>query len=155
MKEYRFYVEDPKALNLAGIVERLGAIIGYYRPMQSTYERTKEVWGALELLLGISERKWSEWIPLLVERYTPERFSAKDAMYFKKLLYALLEKFAEEVRGYTPAMKSQLAKTIRSALDSVSKNPYPQICFFVNEFHNERISDKRFKEKCRGVIDNG
>lgn len=142
----------PDELDLASIVERLGAIIGYYRQGQSTHERTKEVWGALKTLLRISEKRWSEWTPLLVERYTPERMSSGDTEYFKQLFKALLSKFASEVKGYTPAMKLHLAKILRSALDSASANPYPQLCFFVSEFHPDRLCDKRFVKKCSEVL---
>lgn len=153
MGEYRFRVEDPGKLGLAGIVERLGAIIAYYRGYMSTHERTKEVWGALEALLRLSEKKWSEWIPLLADRYTPkDRWAVEDRNYFKELLNALLAKFADEVRGYNPATKSLLAKTIRDALDAASSSPYPQLCFFVKEFHPDRLCDNRFREKCAKVV---
>lgn len=148
MREYRFWVEDPRSLDLAGIVERLGAIVAYYRGSRgSTHERTKEVWGALKTLLSISEKKWGEWIPLIATRYTPSEFG-KASDYFRQLLEALLRKFADEVKGYTPAMKSHLAKLIRSALDSASENPYPQLCFFIKEFY----PDKELKEGCKEVV---
>ncbi len=157
MKEYRFRLENPGEASLASLVERLGAIIAYYRPAEapryrSTHERTKEVWGALQALLRLSEKKWEEWIPLLVEQYSPDFPSPSDNEYFKKLLSALLERFANEVKGYTPAMKRLLARSIRSALDSASASPYPQLCFFVKEFHPDRLCDPRFKEKCMEVI---
>jgi hypothetical protein len=150
---YRFKV-DPGQLDLAGIIERLGAIIAYYKgEWSSTHERTKEVWGALETLLRLPERKWDRWIPLITDNYVLERGSPDDTVYFKELLKTLLVKFGEETRGYTPAMKLQLAKIIRSALDSASKNPYPQICFFVYEFHRDRLCSDRFKDKCRSVLE--
>lgn len=153
--EYKFYVENPETLNLAGIVERLGAIIAYYRGTRgSTHERTKEVWGALNTLLRLSEKKWSEWIPIIVDHFTPDFASTKDVEYFKKLLKALLNKFHEEVKGYNPSVKSLLAKSIRSALDSVSGSPQPQICFFVNEFHPDRLSDERFNSCKKEVVGN-
>lgn len=153
MKEYKFYLDDPGQADLAGLVERLGAIIAYYRGSgSSTHERTKEVWGALQTLLRLSEKKWEEWIPLIVEQYNPGFGAPKDNEYFKRLLRVLLEKFALEVKGYTPAMKRLLAKSIRSALDSASASPYPQICFFVKEFHPDRVCDSRFKDRCKEVI---
>jgi len=153
MREYRFHLEDPGEADLAGLVERLGAIIAYYRGSAgSTHERTKEVWGALQTLLRLSEKKWSEWIPLIVEQHDPQFPSSNDNRYFKILLRALLERFAREVRGYTPAMKRLLAKSVRSALDSAVASPYPQLCFFVKEFHPDRVCDKRFKDKCREVV---
>ncbi len=153
MKEYKFYVENPEALDLAGIIERLGAIIAYYRgTVGSTHERTKEVWGALKTLLRLSEKKWDEWIPILVEHYTPDFRGQKPLEYFKTLLYHLLKRFADEVKGYNPSVKNLLAKSIRSALDSASGNPYPQLCFFVKEFYPDRLCDGRFKDKCKGVI---
>ncbi len=152
MNGYKFLVEDPETLGLAGIVERLGAIVAYYRPGQSTHERTKEVWGALETLLRLSEKKWKEWIPIIVEYYNPGFPSPSDTEYFKKLLHALLKKFSSEVRGYNPSVKSLLAKSIRSALDSASGFPYPQLCFFVKEFHHDRLCDDRFKDKCKEVV---
>jgi len=155
MKEYKFYVEDPSALDLNGIVERLGALIGYYRPGQSTYERTKEMWEALEMLLKLSEKMWHEWIPLLVERYVPQDFSLDDATYFKKLLHTLLEKYSAESRGCNPAIKRALAKILRSALDSASKNPYPQICFLVRESRPERLSEPRFRDRCKNIVGGG
>jgi len=152
--EYKFYVEDPGLLPLSGIVERLGAIVAYYRgSTSSTHERTKEVWGALNLLLKLPERKWSTWIPIIVEQFAPDFGSQKDTEYFKKLLRTLLLKFSDEVRGYSPSAKMLLAKSIRSALDSASGSPYPQICFFVKEGHPERLNppDERFKS-CIEVV---
>jgi hypothetical protein len=139
MKEHKFKVE-PEALDLAEIVERLGAILAYYRGRtSSTHERTKDVWGALKTLLRLSEKKWQEWIPLIAERYVPNDLG-KTTGYFHELLTVLLNKFAEEVRGYTPAMKLHLAKIIRSALDSASAHPEPQIKFFIQEFYPEKLS---------------
>lgn len=153
MKEYRFYVENPEALDLAGIIERLGTIVAYYKGSGgSTHERTKEVWGALKTLLRLSEKKWNIWIPVIVEHYAPDFGSQRDTEYFKQLLYSLLRKFAEEVRGYNPSVKNLLAKSIRSALESASGSPYPQMCFFVKEFHSNRLCDGRFKDKCMEVI---
>jgi len=155
MNEYKFYVENPSLLPISSIIERLGAIIAYYRGTSgSTHERTKEVWGALNLLLRLSEQKWSEWIPVIVEQYTPNLGSPRDTEYFKKLLQVLLQKFADEVRGYSPSTKRMLAKSIRTALDSVSSPPISSnksICFFVKEGHPERLSDERFKF-CSEVI---
>lgn len=154
MKEYRFRLDNPGEADLAGLVERLGAIIAYYRGSgSSTHERTKEVWGALQTLLRLSEKKWKEWIPLIVEQYNPGFPSPSDNEYFKVLLRTLLERFASEVRGYTPPMKRLLARSIRSALDSASAFPYPQLCFFVKEFHPDRLCDDRFKDRCKGVIE--
>lgn len=152
MGRYVFHVEDPDGLGLAEIIERLGAIIAYHRPGRSTHERTKEAWGALQALLRLSEKKWQEWIPVIVEHYKPDFASPRDTMYFQELLRALLKKFAVEVRGYNPSVKSMLAKSIRSALDSASSSPYPQLCFFVHEFHPDRLCDSRFKDVCREVV---
>ena len=153
MNKYEFYVKNLETLNLAGILERLGTIVAYYRGTGgSTHERTKEIWGALKTLLRLSERKWREWIPVIVEHYTPDFGSPRDVEYFKQLLHALLKKFSAEVKGYNPSVKSLLAKSIRSALDSVSGSPYPQLCFFVQEFHPDRLCDDRFKGVCSGVI---
>ncbi len=146
MKEYKFRVE-PEALDLAGIVERLGAILAYYRGRSSsTHERTKEVWGALKTLLRLSERKWHEWIPLISERYVPNDLG-KATDYFHELLTALLSRFAVEVRGYTPAMKLHLAKIIRSSLESASGHPDPQIEFFIKEFYPEKVSSTQNKKE--------
>ena len=153
MREYRFRVEDPEALDLAGIIGRLGAIIAYYRGTGgSTHERTKEVWGALKTLLRLSEKKWNEWIPVIVEHYAPDFGSPSDTEYFKQLLQVLVKKFSEEVKGYNPSMKSLLAKSIRSAVGSASGSPYPQLCFFIREFHPDRLCDRRFKDRCKEVI---
>lgn len=151
--KYRFYIKNPEALSLADIVERLGAIIAYYRGTSSSaYERTKEVWSALKTLLRLSEKMWNEWIPIIAERYTLGSGSTKDIEYFKQLLRALLEKFSKEVKGYNPSVKTLLAKSIRSAIDSASRYPYPQLCFFVKEFHPDRLCDKRFKDTCEEVL---
>jgi len=152
LKEYSFRLEEPGEADLAALVERLGVMLAYYRGSGgSTYERTKEVWGALQSLLRISEKKWGEWIPLLAARYTP---GFGEAAYFRELLEALLRRFAEDVRGYNPAMKRELAKAVRDALDSVVASPYPQLCFFVKEFRPERLCDERFRERCKGVVNN-
>jgi hypothetical protein len=154
VREYKFYVEDPGALDLAGIIERLGAIIAYYRGTGgSTHERTKEVWGALKTLLRLPERKWGEWIPVIVEHYTPDFPGQKPVEYFKVLLHQLLERFAEEVKGYNPSVKNLLAKSIRSALDSASRSPYPQLCFFVKEFYSDRLCEDRFRDTCKEVVE--
>ena len=106
----------------------------------------------MKALLRLSEKKWQEWIPVIVEHYTITPASPSDAEYFKKLLHALLRRFSSEVRGYNPSVKSLLAKSIRSALDSASGSPYPQLCFFVQEFHPDRLCDERFKDRCGEVI---
>jgi len=135
------------------IIRNLGAVIAYYRgALSSRYERTKEVWRALQTLLRLSETKWDEWIPVIVEQNTPNFGSPKDTVYFKQLLKELLYKYAETCRGYSPFTKRVLAKAIRNAVDSASSNPYPEICFFVSRFHPERIKDKRFSS-CSEVID--
>jgi len=151
--EYKFKA-DPQNLTLADITERIGAIIYYYRGKSaSTYDRTKEVWEALRTLLNLHEREWDTWIPLLIQKYTPNEFATADKEYFSKLLHALLIKYTQETKGKTPQLQRKLAKIIRDTIDATAEDPYPQVCFFLKEFHEERLTDERFK-KCREVINN-
>ncbi len=155
MTQFKLYIENKDEVGIDGLIRRIACPIVYYRgaktPQRSTYEYTKEVYSALETLLNLRESTWSEWIPLLVERYTPPEFGSKDAEYFKKILLLLLQKFSEEAKKYNPFMRRELAKMIRNALDSAVTNPYPEICFYVKEFHSEALSRDRFK-KCQEVI---
>jgi len=149
--EYKF-VENPEFLSLEEIIVRIGSIISYYRGTKSsTHERTKEVWKALNLLINLPESKWDTWIPIIVNQFIPEFGSLEDTEYFKKLLHTLLLKVSNEVKGANPQIKITLIKSIRTSLDSVSKSPYPQICFFVKERHPDHLSDERFKP-CEKVI---
>lgn len=137
------------------IVRKLACVIAYRRGSGgSTYERTKEVWNALETLLNLNESSWNEWIPLIAKRYTPADVGGKDAEYFEENLLKLLKKFAKEAKDYNPLMKRELAKMIRDAMDASTKNPYPELCFYVRDFHPDRLQDERFKDKCKEVVSN-
>mgnify|MGYP001626362967 FL=1 len=134
------------------MVRRLANVIAYYRRADSsTYERTKEVWGALQILLKLHESRWDDLIPLIVRRYTLRKAGRGDVEYFEKHLQMLLQKFAEEVKGSSPAMKRELAKTIRDALDVAVQNPFPDICSYLKEHHPDALERERFKE-CRKVV---
>lgn len=104
------------------------------------------------MLLKIPEDRWDEWIPLIASRYLPEDVRGRDREFFRQALEALLRRFAEEARGYNPYMKRELAKAVRDALDNLVASPYPQLCFFVKEFHPERLEDERFRDRCKGVV---
>lgn len=139
-------------LNMDKVVRTLACIIYYYRGRGgSTHERTKEVWEALQVLLYMNEKSWDEWIPLIAKRYTPSDIGSMDADYFEKQLLALLQMFAREARGASPRMKGELAKIIRDALDASVSNPFPDICYYVNEFHPDAFEKDRFKE-CKEVV---
>lgn len=152
---YEFKVKNPRSLSIGELVERLAAIIWYYRGREvlaSAHAGTKEVWGALDALLRVHEKKWGEWIPLIVKRYTPDFPSASDEKYFGQLLQALLERFTEEMRGASPYLKGLMARIIRRALEKALKDPFPQVCFFVKEFHPDRVCDDRFRAQCMEVL---
>lgn len=144
--------QEEVSLRIDEIVRELANVIYYYRDRgSSTHERTKEVWGALQVLLSLRESSWGEWIPLIAKRYTPSDVGPKDAKYFEEHLQMLLQRFAEEARGSSPAMKRELAKTVRDALDVVVQEPFPDVCYYVKEFHQDALERERF-EKCREVV---
>ncbi|MEM1606103.1 MAG: hypothetical protein QXW41_07675 [Fervidicoccaceae archaeon] len=139
-------------LRIDEVVRRLAYVIHYYRGRgASTHERTKEVWEALQVLLYMSEKSWDEWIPLIAKRYTPSDIGSKDAEYFEKHLLELLRMFAREAKGASPRMKTELAKIIRDALDASVREPFPDICNYVKEFHPDALEKERFKE-CKEVV---
>lgn len=134
------------------VVRRLANVIYYYRGGgSSTHERTKEVWGALQVLLNIGEKSWDEWIPLIAKRYTPSDIGSRDAEYFERHLQILLQMFAKEAKGASPRMKRELAKMIRDALDVTVQAPFPDVCHYVKEFHSDALERERFKE-CKEVV---
>ncbi|MGB9809355.1 MAG: hypothetical protein ACPLSA_04865 [Caldanaerobacter sp.] len=152
MNQSKFQVESAREATLDELVRRIGCIVAYYRGGGgSIYEKTKEVWGALETLLNLRESQWNQWISMISKRYIMREVGQKDGELFEKLLFFLLQRFAEEAKGYSPSMKREMAKMIRDALDSTVRNPYPDICFYVKDFHSERLSDERFKN-CKEVL---
>ena len=137
--------------NMDGMVRRLASVIYYYRGRGgSTHERTKEVWGALQALLNMSEESWDEWTPLIADRYTPTDMGPNDAKYFKENLLALLRAYTREARGASPRMKRELAKIIRDALDASVQAPFPEVCEYVKSYHPDALERDRFKE-CKEV----
>lgn len=152
MTQFKLYIENEDEVSIDGLIRRIANVIAYYRGSGgSTYERTKEVWNALETLLNLREDAWIEWIPLIAKRYTPTDIGSRDAEYFERLLLFLLRKFAYEAKEYNPSMKRELAKMVRDALDSATRNPFPEICFYIREFHPDALSRERFEE-CKEVI---
>jgi len=157
---YRFVVERPEELGLHGIAERLGVMLWYWRARvrgrgASTYSLAKEVRGALEDLLGVREGLWGEMVRLLPESYTPEDIRKReDREYFKRLLGALLAKYAEAARGMAPQGRRRLLNVIVDAVVSVANSPWPQACYFIEELHsdllqkNQRLLSK-YSERCR------
>ena len=139
------------SLSMDSLVRRLASVIYYYRGRGgSTHERTKEVWGALQALLSMSERSWDEWMPLIAERYVPTDMGPDDIRYFKENLLALLQAFAKEARGASPRMKRELAKIVRDALDASVQAPFPEVCEYVKAYHQDALEEDRFKE-CKEV----
>ena len=137
--------------SMDSVVRKLASVIYYYRGRGgSTHERTKEVWGALQTLLSMSEGSWDKWMPLIAERYAPTEVGPNDAKYFKDNLLALLKTFANEARGASPRMKRELAKIVRDALDASVQAPFPEVCEYVKAYHPDALERERFKE-CKEV----
>lgn len=134
------------------VVRRLAHVIYYYRgAVGSKHEKTKEVWGALQVLLYMNEKSWDEWIPLIAKRHTLSDVGSRDAEYFEENLRTLLQMFAKEAKGSSPRMKSELAKIIRDALDASVREPFPDVCEYVKEFHPDALERERFEE-CKEVV---
>jgi len=142
---YKFVVEKPEELGLHGIAERLGVMLWFWRARMrgysaSTYSLVKEVRGALEDLQGVREGLWGEMVQLLPESYAPEDIRKReDKEYFKRLLGALLAKYAEAARGMSPQRRKVLANIIVDAIVSAARNPWPQACFFIKELHSDLL----------------
>mgnify|MGYP000094190167 CR=1 FL=1 len=138
MSEFSFCKVESRSLE--EYVARLGAMVAYYRGRgRSTYERTKEVWGALQTLLRTPPRHWNEILGVIVKRYTIDVRREDVRKCFENLLRGLLEKFIELARNYNPHMRLELAKAIRDALDVSVSSPKPEIDLFIKEFYPEKL----------------
>ena len=140
MSEHKFCrVEGGR---LEEYVARLGAIIAYYRGRSgSTYEKTKEVWGALQTLLRTPPRYWNEVLGVIVKRYTIDVRREDVRKCFENLLRGLLEKFTELAKNLNPHMRLELAKAIRDALDTSVSSPKPEIDSFIREFYPKKVEE--------------